>query len=139
MVTFTPDQLTNSAAVVIRTNDATRPMVGVALNGSGLTGKLSVPATSTISAPVGTTATPNLVIKKTGKGFLGGDWASLSTGPYTVIGGPIALQPGATVGIPIYFQADRQREFSDGGLHHRHHCTEHQDHPGDIEGGREVS
>ena len=54
-VQFQPDGPINSAAVIISTNDATQPTIGVVLSGSGLAGKLSVPASINITTPVNPT------------------------------------------------------------------------------------
>jgi len=102
-VTFMPDQPNDSAAAIISTNDSTRPTIGVSLSGSGLAGKLSVPTTVTITGQVGKTTPGTLTIRNTGKGLLSGDWTSVAVGPYLVSGGPIALQPGATMPITIKF------------------------------------
>jgi len=102
-VTFTPDLPVDTAAAIIDTNDATRPSIGIALSGVGLAGKLSVPGTLTISAPVGTTFSTSLTIKNTGKGLLSGDWAPVNIAPYTVGFGHFDLPPGATIAIPITF------------------------------------
>ena len=102
-VTFKPDLTVDTAAAVITSNDSIRPVIGVALSGTGLAGKLSVPGTFAISAPVGTPVQPNLTIKNVGKGVLSGDWPSIEIGPYSVNGGHFDVQPGATFPIPIGF------------------------------------
>ncbi len=103
MVSFMPDMTNDTAVALISTNDATRPTVGVVLNGSGLVGKLSVPASVTMTSKVGTTFPGNLTIKNIGKGLLSGDWAPVSIGPYQIDSGHFDLQPGATHSIPISF------------------------------------
>ncbi len=102
-VTFTPDLPVDTAAAIINTNDATRPSIGIVLSGVGLAGKLSVPSTVTIKAPVGTTFPTSLTIKNTGRGLLSGDWAPVNIAPYQVGPGHFDLAPGATIPVPITF------------------------------------
>ncbi len=102
-VTFTPGQQVNSAALIISSNDATRPTVGVGLQGNGLAGKLSVPSTFTISGPVGQNTPANLTIKNAGKGILSGDWAPVAIPPYLIDSGHFDLQPGTSTTISISF------------------------------------
>ncbi len=102
-MTFTPDLPIDTAAAIISSNDATRPSIGVSLNGSGLAGKLSVPKNFKLSAPVGTTVPASLTVKNIGQGILSGDWAPVKIPPYNVDFGHFDLPPGGTVSIPINF------------------------------------
>jgi kumamolisin len=102
-VRFAPDLPVDTALVLISSNDASRPTIGVALSGSGLAGKLSVPSTFTISAPVGSNQPVNLTIKNTGKGLLAGDWSPVQVDPYTINFGHFEIPPGMTQSIPITF------------------------------------
>jgi hypothetical protein len=102
-VTFAPNEPSNSAALIISSNDGTQPTVGVRLTGTGLTGKLKVPGTFTIMGPVGQTIPANLVIKNAGQGILSGDWAGVTILPYHVDPGSFVLQPGMATSIPFSF------------------------------------
>jgi hypothetical protein len=103
-VTFSPDQISDSATAVLTSNDSTRPSIGVVLTGTGLVGKLSVPKTLAISGLVGQPVQVSLTIKNIGKGFLSGNWAPVSVAPYGVVGGSFGpLQPNASTTIPIIF------------------------------------
>ena len=102
-VTFMPDLPINTAAAIISSNDALRPTIGIALSGSGLVGKLSVPSSFTITGPVAGNVQVNLTIKNVGKGFLSGDWAPVTMLPYSVPFGHFDLPAGMTKGIPITF------------------------------------
>jgi hypothetical protein len=102
-VTFSPDLPVDTAAAIVSTNDATRPSIGIALSGVGLAGKLSVPSTFTITAPVGSNFPTSLTIKNTGKGLLSGDWAPVNIAPYQINSQHFDLAPGATIPIPITF------------------------------------
>jgi hypothetical protein len=102
-VTFTPDAPVDAALAIISSNDATRPTIGVVLNGSGLSGKLSAPNTITITTATGTATQANLSIKNVGKGVLSGNWATVAISPYSVTSGPFALTPGSSIAIPITF------------------------------------
>jgi hypothetical protein len=103
-VTFAPDVPSDAAAALIASNDALRPTTGVALSGTGLAGKLTVPKTFTIAGSVGLPIQASLTIKNAGKGFLSGSWAPIAIAPYSVAAGSFGpLQPGATTNITITF------------------------------------
>jgi len=107
-VTYQPSATTDSAMLMINSNDATRGMFQVNLKGRGFTGKLSVPASFTIRGSVGTPTPANLTIKNTGKGLLTGSFPSLTSSPgapYDVTGAPFSLQPRTSTTIPITFTA----------------------------------
>jgi hypothetical protein len=103
-VTFQPDALSDSATILIGSNDPTQPTMGVLLNGAGLAGRLSVPKTFRITGPAGQTIEANLAIKNVGQGFLSGSWAPVAIPPYSIAGGSFGpLAPGASADIPIDF------------------------------------
>ncbi len=107
---FAPSETINTGALIISSNDPTRPTAGVSLSGSGLAGKLSAASSFTISGSVGQTIQANLNIKNTGKGLLSGDWSAVSILPYRVDPGHFNLQPGMSTNIPISFLATSKGE-----------------------------
>ena len=109
-VIFAPSETINTGALIISSNDPTRPTAGVSLSGSGLAGKLSAASSFTISGSVGQTIQGNLNIKNTGKGLLSGDWSAVSILPYHVDPGHFDLQPGMSTSIPISFLATSKGE-----------------------------
>ena len=103
-VTFSPNGSSDIAGIVITSNDETRPLISVVLEGNGAPGKLSAPKTFRITGPVGKMTLTNLTIKNIGKGLLSGGWETVTVGPYIVAGGSFGpLQPRATALIPIVF------------------------------------
>jgi hypothetical protein len=103
-VTFSPKAATDTASIVIASNDQSRPLISVVLNGTGAPGKLSVPKAFKITGLVGRTSQTNLTIKNVGKGLLSGKWEPVTVVPYSVAGGSFGpLQPGAIALIPITF------------------------------------
>ena len=103
-VTFAPDAVKNAAAVIIASNDAARPSIGVLLTGVGSTGRLAVARSFRITATTGQSTQANLTLRNAGRGFLSGSWTAVSVGPYTVSAGSFGpLASGATATIPITF------------------------------------
>jgi hypothetical protein len=103
-VTFRPDASSDIASILIASNDETRPLISVVLDGNGAPGKLSVPRTFKIVGSVEHPIQTNLTIKNVGKGLLSGEWEPVTLAPYSVAGGFFGpLQPGATALIPITF------------------------------------
>ena len=124
----------DTALALISSDDATRPTVGVVLNGTGLVGKLTAPAAFTMTSQVGITLPATLTIKNTGKGPLSGDWAPVSIPPYQVGSGHFDLQPGATQSIQINFTPTRQRQCSLGGIADRGQRARRENHRHNLEG-----
>ncbi len=103
-VTFAPDALRDAAAAIVSTNDASRPSIGVLLTGVGEAGRLAVARTLRPLATAGQTGQTSLAIRNVGRGFLSGNWAPVSVGPYTVTAGSFGpIAPGATATIPVTF------------------------------------
>ena len=95
-VTFAPTMPSNTGTATISSNDSFgNNTLMVTLNGSGLPGKLSAPKSVSLSAKAGAApVTKNLVIKNAGKGILSGNWAAVTTAPFSVSAGSFGpLQP----------------------------------------------
>jgi hypothetical protein len=104
-VSYTPDATSDTAMLMINSNDATRGALEVKLTGHGFAGKLSAPASFTISGPPdGMPVTSTLTIKNTGKGVLTGSWTGVTTSLYSVTANPLFnIQPNGTQPITVGF------------------------------------
>jgi hypothetical protein len=70
-ITFKPDAISDSATLIVESNDPTKGALNIPLSGTGLPGQLSMPKTLTIvSTGVGVQGTASLVLKNDGKGVL---------------------------------------------------------------------
>jgi sugar lactone lactonase YvrE len=94
-VTFMPDAATDSATLVIESNDPTRGTLNIPVSGTGLPGRLSMPKTLTIaSTGVGVQGTASLTLRNVGKGVL---VASVPAATLPFVGGgesDIHIAPG---------------------------------------------
>ena len=109
-----PNASSPSATMVITSSGGN---ANVALKGAGLGGKLSVKASVNVNGTTNQTTTVPLVLKNAGKGVMSGSWQAVSTPPYSVAAGTfVAIQPKASVSIPIVFMPTTKGKQSPGGL-----------------------
>jgi hypothetical protein len=100
-ITYTPDATSDTATLVIESNDSTRGALNIPVSGTGLPGKLSMPKTLTIaSTGVDVQGTANLVLKNVGKGALTIN-VPAATAPFAGGGGASIRIPAGTKSPPI--------------------------------------
>jgi beta-propeller repeat-containing protein len=104
-VTCMPDNLVDQGVLTLNSNASNSSTLDVALDCTGLSGKLSVPKTLVLrSGGVGQAVTANLVVKNVGKGVLTLTSDAATPAPLFQGGGQsVGVQPGATADIAISF------------------------------------